>query len=189
MKEIQGSYYFRYMGRSQFKKLYELARSPSFLHLHQKIYLYGSSGLGKSHLLAALADFLICTGERVVYIPDCLTLAQDFVGAMKDAFCFAFPESVNAIASFEHVNDLVEFSGNKRTGGVPFYIIVDQLNALEFNKLQPSKADAKLSLERITYGHRYIFSASANEQSNQRANERQSATTVMKLHGGMDDVC
>ncbi|KAF8228861.1 hypothetical protein L208DRAFT_1402996 [Tricholoma matsutake] len=189
MKEDQGSYYFRYMGRSQFKQLYELAQSPSFLHRHQKIYLYGSSGSGKSHLLVVLADFLIRTGETVVYIPDCLTLAQDFVGAMTDAFCFTFPESANAIASFKSVNDLVEFSRNKRTGDVPFYIIVDQLNALESNEPQPSKADAKQSLERITYGHRYIFSASANEQSNQRANERQSATTVMKLHGGMDDLC
>jgi Cdc6-like AAA superfamily ATPase len=191
IKELDGSYYFRYMGRSQFKTLYDLAHSSPFLDFDQKIYLYGSSGSGKSHLLAALVDMLIHEGKRVVYIPECRKLAEDFVRAMKDAFSFAFPESANIIESFQDVNDLVQFS-NMNARGTPFYVIVDQINALqsgEGERRDEAKTNAKHALDQIAYGQHYIFSASANEEANQRANERQSATIVMKLQGGMNDVC
>lgn len=62
---------FSYMGRSKFTELYNHTQSPNFLGGLEQIYLYGTSGSGKSHILAALVCRLIHEGKRVLYVPGC----------------------------------------------------------------------------------------------------------------------
>src|SRR5205085_9980211 len=126
--DLDESNSFRYMGRSPFRKLHERVQTPNFLKFDERIYFYGSSGSGKSHILAALACLLIRQGKRVVYVPDCGTLVDNFMTAMRTAFCFAFPDDYETIVSFLTVDELVRFSQALLHNR--FYIIVDQLNAL-----------------------------------------------------------
>jgi energy-coupling factor transporter ATP-binding protein EcfA2 len=175
------------MGRSQFRKLHERIQAPSFLLFDERLYFYGSSGSGKSHILAALACLLIRQGKQVVYVPDCGALVDDWMGAMQTAFCFTFPKYYETIASFRTVDELLRFS---KAFTNRLYIIVDQLNALEVHGdlRAQEKREATRLLWQITSRHHFIFSASANEQSNQMAEQKQARTTVIKLLGGMDDV-
>ena len=42
----------------------------------RRIYVYGSMGYGKSHMLAALACLLVKQNERVIYFPDCRSMLE-----------------------------------------------------------------------------------------------------------------
>src|SRR6266550_4558324 len=70
-KEIDGLAHFGYMGRSQFHELQQRIENKNFLDGSETLYLYGTSGSGKSHLLAALVYYLVREGKHVFYIPDC----------------------------------------------------------------------------------------------------------------------
>jgi hypothetical protein len=87
------------------------------------------------------------------------------------------------------MEDLFSFWGNH----TEVYLIVDQLNALEQDSRSPHpdpmKVQATSWLNRLSVKHPYIFSASANERTYQEADEKQNATTVVKFHGGMTEVC
>jgi hypothetical protein len=182
--------HFRYMGRSRFTDLHEMTRGPHFLAGWEKIYLYGSSGSGKSHLLAALACQLIRERKRVVYIPDCGDLLYDFVEVIQDALRCAFHDSplLDDIESACNADALLKFW--KAQKGI--YFIVDQLNALELGgrtqALDEVKKDVTGWLRKMILRHRYIFSASANEISNQVADMKQSKITVIRINGGMTQV-
>lgn len=79
---------FRYVGRATFKKFAEevlaLNRNKSSLFLH------GHMGVGKSHMMAALACFLTRIGKLVVYISDYSAFLSDPVTATKIALARAF---------------------------------------------------------------------------------------------------
>jgi len=70
------------------------------------------------------------------------------------------------------------------------YFIVDQVNVLELGGRNASLDQEKLKvtkwLKKVQLCHRYIFSASANENSNAPADTEQSGTTVIRLLGGMN---
>ena len=78
----------------------------------------------------------------------------------------------------------------KRQQGM--YFIVNQVNALELGghtqSLDDKKKDVIGWLDKMRSKHRYIFSASANEPSNQQADMKQSGTMVIRLNGGMSQV-
>ena len=184
--------YFQYMGRSKFTDLYALTQGPNFRKGFEKIYLYGSSGSGKSHILAALACCLIWEGKRVVYVPDCSLLLADFAQTIRIALSCAFYDSqkhLKTIESARNVDALIDFC-HKQTD---IHFIVDQLNALELGGRNKNSDDTKRrvkeSLGRMTLLQKYIFSASANEQSNQVADQKQSGITVVRINGGMNQVC
>jgi energy-coupling factor transporter ATP-binding protein EcfA2 len=178
------------MGRSKFAELYEQTQRDSFRRGFESIYLYGSSGSGKSHILAALACQLIREGKRVVYLPDCGQLLKNFPRDLRLALRCAFYGSrhLETIDSACDLEPLLKFC-EKRTD---IYYIVDQLNALELGGLHGSSDDEKkevtTKLKRITSGHMYIFSASANEKSNQIADSKQSGISVLRMDGGMNRV-
>jgi ABC-type phosphate/phosphonate transport system ATPase subunit len=120
---------FRYMGRSKFEEIIRSMKAGPFVNTHERIYLYGSSGFGKSHMLAALAFKLICDEKQVVYIPDCGNLVWDLENALREALSFAFYNSPLAqdIQSARTVEDLCNFWHGQQGQ----YLLVDQLNALE----------------------------------------------------------
>jgi len=62
------------MERSKFRELQNCAKDQNFLDTDESLYVYGTSGPGKSHLLAALVCHLIREGKRIFYVPDCSRL-------------------------------------------------------------------------------------------------------------------
>jgi hypothetical protein len=183
--------HFSYMGRSILNVLYKQMQGPNFLAAYEALYLYGSSGSGKSHIIAALVCRLIREGKHVLYIPDCSKLLNDFTRIIRSALQFAFYDSKTHLKVIEsaQVEGLLAFWANQGNG----YLIVDQVNALDLGspttKMDDIKKQVTHYLARMQVGHKYVFSASANEQSNQMAKRKQSGVTVITMNGGMTEVC
>ena len=188
-KKIDGVAHFGYMGRLQFHELQKRIKKSSFLDGSETLSLYGTSGSGKSHLLAALAYHLIREGERVFYIPDCYSLLLDPLQTMRDACHFAYYDSpvLGTIGHPDDVDALIRFLALDRD----VYIIVDQVNALEFienDRRKEKKVQVSDWLDALRFRHRYIFSASANEDSNREAYMKQRGISVIPTFGGMSPV-
>jgi hypothetical protein len=190
-KEINDINHFEYMGRTQFHKLQKRVENKTFLNGSESLYLYGTSGSGKSHLLAALVYHLVREGKRVFYIPDCSSLLLGPAETMWAAYNFAFYDSpvLGTIEDPDNVDALIRLVANDRD----VYIIVDQVNTLDLEAKgddlrKERKAQVVRWLDALRFNNRYIFSASANENSNRDADRKQSSISVFPIFGGMDRV-
>jgi len=189
-KEIDGITHFKYMGRSQFHELQQRIKNKNFLEGSETLYLYGTSGSGKSHLLAALVYHLIREGKRVLYIPDCYSLLLDPCQAMWDAYHFAYYDSpvLGTVGHPDNIDALIRFLAHDRD----VYIIVDQVNALEFienDRRKEKKVQVSNWLNALRFRHRYMFSASADEVYYREAYRKQHGISVIPTLGGMSPVC
>jgi len=52
-----------------------------FLDREEKVLVFGNPGVGKSHLLSALAQELVVVGERKMHFTKCALLMQDLLTA------------------------------------------------------------------------------------------------------------
>ena len=177
-----------------FARLLHFVRRPEIQHGNNALYLYGPSGTGKSHLLAALVCQLVIDNERMVYIPDCSRLiAEDPFPHLQNAFMFAFHNDSHAhsiIVAAQTMEDLLWFRRSRPP--CSFYVIVDQRNALEFLDIndaqtKPKKVVANV-LNAIGGGQKYIYSAASNEQASRDADRKQSNITTLYFWSGMTDV-
>ena len=75
-----------YVGREMFVEELKEVRDSN---IYTSVWLYGTQGYGKSHLLVALVCYLAAQDERVIYIPDCRVLLQDPVEYIRAAMLFA----------------------------------------------------------------------------------------------------
>jgi hypothetical protein len=156
---------------------------------------YGTIGYGKSHLLAALACYLISTGKRVIYIPDCRACAWRPVPYFQAAMLLAWggPDDSDIrkeIIALNTTEAISKFFGRQ----LNIFFLVDQMNALERD---PSGTDG-LSDERkrMVYEwirecaapHKYIFSASANNQNRGWTDGKQTGARQLLVHGGFSAV-
>jgi len=182
--------YFQYMGRLKFHDLCTRIQEKHFLKTFERLCVYGTSGSGKSHILAALVCRLIREGERVVYLPDCYRLLEDPAQVIWGALLFAFHDTTDleTIDNPEDVGNLINFMSQQKY----LYVIVDQYNALELKKdeeLTAAKTEVRRWLDRMKRNHRYIFSASANEKSSREVHTKQNGIAVFYILGGMTEVC
>ena len=182
-------HHFQYMGRSTFLDLDKRSKEANFADSSERLYVYGTSGSGKSHILAAFVCNLIRTGHRVVYIPDCFRLLEHHAWVFWTALVFAFHDApdLNSIPDPTDVDALVAFMLRQRH----LYVIVDQKNALELKTNDPhadTKRKVGVWLDQMKLGHRYIYSASANEVSSQEAHVKQGGIGVFEVLGGMTRV-
>lgn len=178
------------MGRSQFHELKQRIKNENFLEGSENLYLYGTSGSGKSHLLTALVYHLVRKGKQVLYIPDCYSLLLDPLQTMWDACHFAYyydSPALRTIGQLRNVDELIRFLANNRD----IYIIVDQMNVLEVEEkdiCEREKVNVSQWLRNLRFRHRYMFSASANEKSNREAYKKQLGISVIPTFGGMSPV-
>ena len=128
---------FTYMGRERFRELW-----AGFSKMQNdgwdRLYLYGTAGYGKSHMLAALACLLIKQQKGVVYLPDCRAMLSGFVPYIKMALLLTFgdsPKRQKMVEALKTEKDIEIFLDNQARLE-RLYFIVDQINALE-----PTTAD------------------------------------------------
>jgi len=174
------------MGRHPFRELHKRIQDKHFLTGSESLYLSGTSGSGKSHLLATLAYNLVREGKRVFYIPDCSTFLLWPEEVMWKALEFAFYDSniLETIGDRGDVNALIRLISEHED----LYIIVDQVNVL----LESEEKDDHLALgylNALRLKHPYIFSAEASEVSNHEVDKKQSGVSVFRIFGGMSKVC
>lgn len=185
------------MGRSVFSNLLEEVQTPDFLSQRHDLSLYGTSGTGKSHLLATLVCHLVRNKKRVIFLPDCHDLLKDAREGFRSALLFAFYDdrfSRQTIENALSVDELVGFVRNQPRGSL--YLIVDQRNALEVGPDSDGpdldkaiKYRAWEWLRFMSAPSLYIFSAMANKQSDRDASLEQRNIKTIYLHEGMTWVC
>ena len=182
----------RYMGRERFTQLYETVRNEDIQRGTNRLYLYGASGTGKSHLLAALVCQLVFEGERVFYIPDCRRILQSHT-FIRDALLFAFQQDPHlwaTISTAKTMDALLELPDILPERS--FYVVVDQFDALEIQDLTDNmsgqKWDMTTLLNRIGSGQKFIYSASANGQSTRDAIRKQSNVRSFCFLSGLNKV-
>lgn len=186
---------FSYMGREKFADIWSTwLEVKDDKQRRRAIYVYGTRGYGKSHMLAALACLLARQGEQVVYLPDCFAMLRNPLKYLQVALSFAIRDapSRDQIYRCETVDALALFCEQYQTGRLCF--IVDQLNALdpEPHRLDVSTDKSKSNLleilQRISDPHVYITSASANHQSARYLKKKQTGEQKIALLGGMTTV-
>ena len=185
---------FKYMGRDQFRILWDSVRS---LEIHtglSRVYLQGTMGYGKSHILAALACLLFRLGYRPVYI-DCRKMLADPLRYIRFALlgAFADPSSSSQRASIRSLGsetEVVKFCNNQSE---PMYFILDQKNALDLEDANGDdiydkwKEPLSYFLVRMTVGHYRITSASANHKTAVHMGRKQTGELKMSMMGGMSE--
>src|SRR4051794_15068421 len=81
------------MGREKFEALLEKVEELKKGHYGGGLWLYGTIGYGKSHLLAAVACYLIAAGDRVIYIPDCRQCTKKPVEYFRTAMLLSWADN------------------------------------------------------------------------------------------------
>jgi hypothetical protein len=84
-----------------FRKLVEELKMVRESPTYTIVWLYGTQGYGKSHLLAVLACYLAAQDERVVYIPDCREWLRNPIGGIKKAMLFVWADEITAQEEIE----------------------------------------------------------------------------------------
>jgi hypothetical protein len=187
--------YWNYMGREKFTELLDAVNKLETMDRLHGYLFYGTIGYGKSHLLAALACYLIAAGKRVIYIPDCRACAWSPATYFRTAMLLAWGgpddnvvrESIKALDDMEAIAKFFKEQSN-------ILFLVDQVNILEKD---PSGTDG-LSDDRKSEilqwimncvdNHRYIFSASANNRNRGLTEEKQTNTRPLLVYGGFSPV-
>jgi hypothetical protein len=157
------------------------------------IYVYGTMGYGKSHILAALACLLIRRGHRVLYFPDCRAACASWLGYLQRALLFAFrdTETRQRIMECDDPEQLLRFC---ECFPGPLYIIYDQKNTLdredpgEDEVPEGHKEAVRSALVRISFERISITSASANYKSAMAMRRPQTGRRKIALLGGMTEV-
>ena len=180
-----------YVGRILFRKLLEELKMVRESGKYTIVWLYGTQGYGKSHLLAALVCYLAAQGERVVYIPDCREWLQKPIGYLKDAMLFAWADDITTqeeIKTLRNEDEIEAFFDRQKN----VLIVGDQLNALTGSN-SPSeetkdRANLYRWLMRFTFKHTAVLSSSANYREYLQRSIKRTSNRVVHAYGGLERV-
>jgi energy-coupling factor transporter ATP-binding protein EcfA2 len=189
--------YFYYYGRNKFRELYDIAINLDVGG--QRLYLlHGSLGVGKSHLLAALACALFKAGRHVVYLPDCRGLLKSPFCYLRSALQLTFAnvqECRQYLDNSKTLDDLAQFCYAAAPSRRLFFII-DQANALDpHQSYQMDKNDNEKKqgvrnlLDDISSEHLKLASSSANYQGGLGEKDKQTQEGWMTMYEGLSEVC
>jgi hypothetical protein len=180
-----------YVGRVLFRKLLEVLKTVRESKSLSVLWLYGTQGYGKSHLLAVLVCYLAAQDERVVYIPDCREWLRSPVGYIKKAMLFAWADDIATQEEIEKLTtetEITTFFDCKAN----VLVVADQLNALTESGCTPEEAKERKDLHRwlmrFSYEHTAVFSSSANYKEFLDKSKAQTSYRVIPAYGGLERV-
>jgi len=180
-----------YMGRTKFKELLEKLKEVRKTRGYTTLWLYGTQGYGKSHLLAALVCYLAAQDERVVYIPDCREWLRDPVECIRVAMLFAWADDITTQKEIMTLNteDEIETFIKRQKNVI---VVVDQLNALTESNGSSEQIKKRGQLHSwlmgLTSKHTAVFSSSANYREFLEQSKRQTTNLVVPVYGGLERV-
>ncbi|CAG8593909.1 20149_t:CDS:2, partial [Racocetra fulgida] len=182
---------FTFMGRKEFINVLNEINTFKSRTGYMEMFIYGTVGYGKSHILTAIACFLLRNGRRVVYLPDCRKLAVDPMEYIKSALFLTYVDDdaktseINACESFDQI---IKFC---RSLDETLYFIVDQMNALDDcndTEINPEKKrQVKENIDKLCWNHFYIKSSSANNHAVLHLKQKQTNEKKITLYGGFDE--
>jgi len=181
-----------YMGREKFKELVERVENMQRSNKISTLWLYGTKGYGKSHILATLVCHLAGQGKRVIYIPDYRECVKDSAEYFRTAMYFAWADDENMqkkIMALKSLEEIYKFL--KRHKDV--ILVIDQMNGLEelreeSAKLKEKKGELSDYLERFRASHKAVLSTSANNRSFLLMQVKQTSDAKMRVYGGLTTV-
>ncbi|CAB4480718.1 unnamed protein product [Rhizophagus irregularis] len=181
---------FIFMGRTKFEQVLEdinKLRPRSYM----KLFIYGTVGYGKSHILTAIACFLFRTRRRVVFLPDCRQLAVDPVEYIKLALFLTYENDDVKISEINACEDFCQIIKFCKSLEEKLYFIVDQMNALDEGDNTgislEKKRQIRENLDKMVDNHFYIMSSSANNKTMLHLMAKQTGELKIKLFGGFDE--
>ena len=177
------------MGRTKFKELLQEFKKVQESDNHSTLWLYGTQGYGKSHLLAALVCYLAAQDERVVYVSDCRALLENSVEYLRAAMLFAWADDIatqKAIMRLRDSKEIEKFFGEK----TKVIFVIDQMNALKIDgpKDKTKREDTSNWIGRFTFRHKKVYSSSANNADYHKLVRNQNQGTLLHAYGGFDEV-
>lgn len=200
---------FKFFGRSFFKSLYSSVTAMDVV-TNRRLYLHGTLGSGKSHMIAALAATLRRESPKmlVCYIPDCYELlmahppAEYIIRALYSTFCEDEDEDIkdhlmsllsgNHISPEDQENRLRSFCAQVAYLGKTILFIIDQANALDdadddrvSNK---KKEKVRTLLDGISHQHIKLESSTANYRAARHDTGRNIGERRLVFNGGLNDV-
>jgi hypothetical protein len=188
---------FEYMGREEFCMVLD-AINQMGRQTYEDILILGTIGYGKSHILAAMVCYLIKTGKRVVFLPDCRCLVNEPVKYFRQALYLTFGDQEPArrkIQDCRTLDDIKNFFKDASFDKIKLYVIVDQINALESENCNEdvlgnnAKLHVREVLNSLKNGHYIIQSSSANYRTAMHMQQKQTNEKRIRFFGGLTEVC
>ena len=180
-KVIEGNW--QYVGRTKFKELLQELKKVQESEVYSTLWLYGTQGYGKSHLLAALVCYLAAQDETVVYISDCRALIEDPVEYVRAAMLFAWADDITIqkeILTLNTLEEIENFFMSKRN----VIFVIDQMNALEKEKGEKLSAWIK----RFTFRNKKVHSSFPNNTDYHEQAENENQHSFLHVYGGLTEV-
>jgi hypothetical protein len=180
------------MGRLAFKSVLVEVRKMK-VYERRKMWIYGTMGYGKSHILAALVCYLLAKDQHVVYLADCNNVAYSPVESVRNALLLSFANDEERRSMIERCDDEKDLKTLVQELDLDLYFAIDQINALEesegdSNVKKKAKASTWKLIEELAFNHLLIMSASANNMSFRKfsqAAQRNELSVI--LYGGLDE--
>jgi len=188
----QQQIYWQYVGREKFAQLLKELREVRGSTVYDKLWLYGTQGYGKSHLLAALVCYLTARGEPVVFIPDCRTCRDEPETCFKRAMLFAWTDDATQqeILALNTMAEITRFLRRRKEA----LFVFDQMNIL--TEVEVSNADLQRTIDLVKWidglaaTHKMVLSSSsANYLEYLQRSKKQTTEHRMRVYGGFTKVC
>jgi len=183
-----------YVGRTKFKELVRVLMEVRQSSVDTYVWLYGTRGYGKSHLLAALVCYLAAQDERVIYIPDCWRLLKTPIRYIRAAMLFAWAgdttvqEKIMALNTQSDIENF--FSRNVSSQDAIF--VVDQMNAFKTSNCNEEQKSYRPKirhwLDDVISGCKAVFSSSANHTDYLEESVKENSNRVLQVYGGLTRV-
>jgi NACHT domain len=186
-KVVEGTW--QYVGRTKFKELLQELKKVRESDVYSTVWLYGTQGYGKSHLLAALVCYLAAQDERVVYISGCQALFNYPVKYLRATMLFAWADDITIqklIITLNTLEDIGEFFESQKN----VIFIIDQMDTLKINGSGEKGKRENLSdwIKRFTFGHKKVYSSSANDADYYEQAQNQYQSSMLPVYAGLTKV-
>lgn len=200
-RDEKGVIRFTFMGREVLRDLYGAVNNfyndPQFGGNNRScIHFNGLTGVGKSHVMAALACILMRQGKTVIYIPSCDIFVKNPIQHFKEFASLAFPNLQEDISTLDNMDDVRAFLDDLDRGSI--VCIADQYDVLESRPqdssiLRENRAIAAEIVERIFETHLLVFNLSPDPTQypvpSTNDSEAYTSYTNVSLHNGLTKVC
>ena len=165
---------------------------------NDKVFLWGNTGSGKSHLMSALAFHAFCkhlvdrAQPRVLFLPDLGTFAKRLGEQLLSALILAFFDSPTDLLRLAEIGeDFSKLESWTRTDNKSLLLVTDNHNAIDGGESAPEidlnfKARLFVSGFNLCMQHKSVNCASANQRSVELAVGKQDGTTKVSLFGGAE---
>jgi len=187
---------WRYVGREKFTELLRELNLVLNEKSYRRLWVYGTRGYGKSHLLAALVCYLSALGERVIYIPDCRTWLDSAVGVFRTAMLFTFNDKAtqDEILKLDTKKEIEQFLTDMEKRKGPILFVIDQMNEISLKASDPeyirlAKINLSTWISALLAERKAVLSSSSNNEDDYlREGTLHNNSRIMRVYGGLTEV-